>query len=189
MITAIILAGGEGKRAGKTKALLEANGEKFVDIISRKLLIAGLNDRIVVVNSRNYIEILKEAELKLNEKIAVNYLPYEAGQISSIVCGLKKVYPALNDERVMVYLVDMPYVKVETIRKLLSTARLYSNFILIPVYKGKRGHPVVIPSIFYSYIYLAPQDKGLHWVMDVNKDFIANVDVDDEWVVKDIDEN
>src|SRR5262245_3447223 len=116
MIAGIILAAGESSRIGSPKALLKINTETFVDRIANVLRSAGIQN-ILVVAGAHYDEIRKNAK-----GLTVVFNPqHSLGQFSSLQTGLREIPTAT--ESVIVWPVDLPLVKKETITALLDAAQ------------------------------------------------------------------
>ncbi|MEA3307194.1 MAG: nucleotidyltransferase family protein, partial [Elusimicrobiota bacterium] len=156
MISGIILAAGDSKRMGKTKALLDYKGKTFIENIFIALRENKVLDRIIVLGS-NEKEVLSNWTPS-GEKTVLNKNP-EGGQISSFRVGLKNANP--ESEAVLIALVDQPTIETETYKKIIDFWLKNRDCIIIPKVKRpknvvypktpkpyppyKRGHPIIIP--------------------------------------------
>ena len=59
--------------------------------------------------------------------------------------------------------------------------------IVSPRYRGKRGHPVVLPPELRDEIRAADPSLTLHDILKRHPDLRVDVDVDDQGVVRDVD--
>ncbi|MBI5167162.1 MAG: NTP transferase domain-containing protein, partial [candidate division NC10 bacterium] len=59
--------------------------------------------------------------------------------------------------------------------------------IIIPTYKGRRGHPVVFSRYLLPEILSAPPDQGARAVVRAHPDQVFEIETDEEGVVTDID--
>ncbi|HRY84061.1 MAG TPA: NTP transferase domain-containing protein [Candidatus Cloacimonadota bacterium] len=118
-ICAIILASGKGLRFGgpKAEALLET-GESFLERAENLLRDIGLSCLRSVVN-RDTPDMLSSLRLGVSE------------------CPDMDAY--------LVFPVDFPFVKKETILSLLQAACEYPGIVIKPTYRGDKGHPIIIP--------------------------------------------
>ncbi len=127
----LILAAGESRRMGQPKALLPLNGRSFVqnliDILSK------FCDEVVVVLGHNPEPIRRAIGDSATVVINHNYC---LGQFSSMQTGLKAL-PA-NIDGLLFTLVDHPAPLPSTVLSLISMEAPIS----IPVYYGRKGHPV-----------------------------------------------
>jgi molybdenum cofactor cytidylyltransferase len=178
MTYGLILAAGESRRIGSPKALLKINSETFAERIASVLHEAGIQD-IVVVGGSHYEEIRKNLE-----SLTVFFnAQYTSGQFSSLQAGLRQI-PA-ETESVIVWPVDLPLVRSETVIALIKTAP--KNPITVPVYHGKKGHPVIYGAEAITKILsMEPTHTGKD-LFEFFKDRISLINVEDPAVLIDID--
>ena len=136
MTTALLLAAGESRRTSPTlKQLYPIKNKPLVQFMIDKLREGGLKRVIVVLGyEAESIKIHideKKADVIINEN-------YANGMLTSIKRGL------MGGDDHLIMPVDHPAVRVETIKSVLGL----KDRITIPVYRGKRGHPVLIPGKF-----------------------------------------
>jgi molybdenum cofactor cytidylyltransferase len=81
---------------------------------------------------------------------------------------------------------DMPYVRPETVRAVIAKFR-ERHAIVSPRYKGKRGHPVVMPLSLRDEIAATPPTANLHDVIKRHPGEPVVLDVNDAGVVRDVD--
>jgi molybdenum cofactor cytidylyltransferase len=127
----LILAAGESRRMGQPKALLTIHGHTFVQNLIE--LLKECCDPVIVVLGHNPDPIRKaigdSATIVINDN-------YNLGQFSSMQAGLKALPP--NIDGLLFTLVDHPAPLPSTIVSLISQEAPIS----IPVYYGRKGHPV-----------------------------------------------
>ena len=100
--------------------------------------------------------------------------------------GLRSL-SADNPEAVLLCLVDHPAVCAETVRRLVATFRQCGVPVVIPIYQGRRGHPVLIArQVFDELLQLAP-DAGADSVVRRYRPATQFIEVEDEGVVIDVD--
>ncbi|MCI0442778.1 nucleotidyltransferase family protein [bacterium] len=136
MTYGIILAAGESKRIGTPKALLKINAETFMERIASVLHNTGIQN-IILVAGTHYEEIRKNVK---SITIVFN-AQHPLGQFSSLQAGLREL--PKQTEFVIVWPVDLPLIRKETIETLLAAAQSKKHPITVPVYQGRKGHPVV----------------------------------------------
>ncbi|HXG18927.1 MAG TPA: nucleotidyltransferase family protein, partial [Methylomirabilota bacterium] len=110
---------------------------------------------------------------------------YFQGQLSSLMVGIGALSP--ESEAAVVNLVDHPLVSPETIKTLITSFREHPLPILIAVYNGKRGHPVLFSSQVYGEIFAAPLDHGAKVVVRKDPSRVREISLDDPGIVADID--
>jgi len=139
MIAAVILAAGESRRMETPKALLTIDSETFAECIARKVRECGL-DLVYMVVGAHHEQIRKEVRGKHGLEFILNFR-YPEGQLSSLKEGLRSLPTGATEA--LVWPVDHPLVKRETVEILISTFQKERKRITIPVHQGRRGHPVI----------------------------------------------
>ena len=163
MAECIILAGGKSTRMKTNKMLLDYKGRPLIWHTIKTF--EGLVSKIIVVTGK-YDKEIRDA-LK-NEKVSYVYnKDYELGMFSSVLTGVKE---AKEDFFVMPG--DCPFVKTETIKKLIEA----SGDIRVPSYRGEDGHPIYISKKYKDELLTLPLDYNLKLFRDSKKYEIINVE-------------
>ena len=184
MIAGLILAAGESSRMGTPKATLPYRGRTFLEGIVQTLRSAGL-ERIAVVLGHRAGEI--QPRIKAEAIDVVINPDYRSGQTSSLQAGLRAL--ATDDlEAVLLCLVDHPAVSPETVRTILSAFREGAAPVVIPTYRGRRGHPVLIGRQLFDELLGLTRDAGADSVVRRYRPATRCVEVEDEGVVIDVDD-
>jgi molybdopterin-guanine dinucleotide biosynthesis protein A/HD superfamily phosphohydrolase YqeK len=110
---------------------------------------------------------------------------YEQGIFSSIQTGVENL-PG-NAEAFFLLPVDIPLVRVQTIRELMLAYRQKKDDILYPVFMGRRGHPPLIVRRLAWAIGAWGGDNGPHSLLERYEDRAADVPVADEFIHLDMD--
>ncbi|RLD15936.1 MAG: hypothetical protein DRI22_01840 [Caldiserica bacterium] len=181
MIQGVILSAGKSERIGFPKALLEIEGERFVDFIIKRMREAGIRDIIVVLGED--IDLIKR-NAKLDAKVLYNR-NWEEGQISSLRIAIRNM--DREKEAVIFTLVDHPLVKSSTYLKLVSIWKENKDKIVIPLYNGRKGHPTIFPRKFFNDILFKELKNGARSIIRENIESVRYVVVDDEGIIIDID--
>ena len=144
MISAIILAAGEGKRIGTTKALLNWGNENLINYQINSLSHKSITEKIVVVGSES--EKVKKAILRNEIKIAENN-DYISGKTSSIKKGISYIGNDKND--ILLIAVDQPRTE-DLINKVVNfhIANPLDKKISMPYKEGHGGHPIIFSNFF-----------------------------------------
>ena len=144
MISAIILAAGEGKRIGTTKALLNWGNEKLINYQINSLSHERITEKIVVVGSES--EKVKKAILRNEIKIAENN-DYLSGKTSSIKKGISFIGNDQND--ILLIAVDQPRTE-DLINKVVNfhITNPLDKKISMPYKEGHGGHPIIFSNFF-----------------------------------------
>jgi molybdenum cofactor cytidylyltransferase len=178
LVSAILLAAGEAKRMGTPKQLLPFGG---VTILERTLdnLLGSSVDEVIVVLGANAQEI---KSIIGDRPVKIVFNPdYRLGMSGSLICGLNQV--SGKARKVMVALTDQPLIGKETYDRLVEESARSEKGIIIPVYRKKKGNPVIF-SIGYKKELLALKgDIGAREVVTAHPGDILEVDVDSEGVI------
>lgn len=170
----IILAAGLSSRAGTNKLILEIEG---IPIVERCILsMLDYCCRIIVVGGHNIDEIYKVT--KKYHKIDLIYnQDYLSGMFSSIKSGLK----LLEGDRFFLTPGDLPMINKITYENMIKI----NKEIVVPTYKGKRGHPVLMKTHLVNEILI---DKNLKSLRDyIKKKRPSLLEVKDPGILFDID--
>lgn len=187
-IAGIVLAAGEGRRAGGVKALLTLGARTFLERVVTAVRAAGC-EPVIVVGGAEGPRVEAEAR-RLGAGFVLNE-HWREGQFSSLRAGTAGAHPA--GTAALVALVDHPAVKPETYRTLLDAFRGSAGSIVIPVCEDRqtrrlaRGHPVVLPAGVLAQVSAAPDGTTLRDLIHKNADLVLEVRVEDTGVLKDVD--
>jgi molybdenum cofactor cytidylyltransferase len=179
---AIILAAGFSSRMGQLKPLLPLGKETVADHLIKTYLKSGV-DVYLVVGYRG--EELRAALGKRDIRIVENP-DYPRGMFTGVLAGLRSLEAGYRG--VFVNPVDIPLVSPATIRKLLGAAGEQPDRVLHPVFRGKRGHPPLIPAALFPTILAGGKDGNLKAALDECRDITVEVDVPDRNILFDLDE-
>lgn len=182
MINAVILAAGESKRMGTPKALLRLKEQTFLQHIISMLKKSSL-DKITVVLGACADTIRKSVDLS-GTKIVVNK-NYKDGQLSSLIAAIEST--SEDTEAVLVCLVDMPFITNSTVNRLIGKFKETLYPIAVPLFDGKRGHPVLFSKSLFGELRNAPPHKGARHVLHSNQDKVLEVPVQDEGILVSVD--
>jgi len=109
---------------------------------------------------------------------------YQEGMSSSVKCGVKNA-PA-GAEAYMLLLGDQPFIGPAIINRVLDAYQKSKLSIVIPVYNGKRGHPVIFDAKYKDEL-LAIADRGARAVLDNHLRDILEVPLEAPEILTDID--
>lgn len=166
MISAIILAAGESKRFGSPKQLAKINDQKTLIEYLINTLKETCIDEIIVVLGAYRDEIQKV--LPCDIKISINE-EFQNGQTSSLKRGLEKI--SAGCKHFLIFPVDTPLVKPETINEIIDKFILSKADIGIPIYAEQKGHPPIYDIKLKTEILTLKNDEPLYLI---NQKFAAN---------------
>jgi CTP:molybdopterin cytidylyltransferase MocA len=178
----MVLAAGESRRMRQQKLLMDYHGESFIRNIVRKANASDLDQTLVVLGSHSR-EVYEEIRSFQVESI---YNPlFKEGMLSSIQCGFNAIPNKVN--AVVLMLGDQPMVETEVINRLVEYYRNKREKIIIPVYQGERGHPVLIDLSYKEEIFTLDPLKGLRELIYTHPDEVFELEIDSPTILKDID--
>jgi len=179
MVSAILLAAGESKRMGEPKLLLPFGNSTVLEQAIDNLLNSRVGEVIVVVGDR-------AQELIGNRPVKVAINPaYREGMSTSIVTGLNLIDDSTR--AVMLALADQPLVDSQTINKLIEAFISHDKGIVIPAYKGRRGHPVIFSTKYKEELLGLVGDIGGRQIIEEHPEDVLELAVDSQGINVDID--
>jgi len=182
MICAIVLAAGQSQRMGVPKLLLPFGGKSVIAHIVDELLQSDLAKVCVVVgHERDRIVAALSGRLV---SIAVNPHP-EAGMLSSVRCGLQAM--ADDCDAVLVALGDQPAITAKLINEMIGAFSAGPKGILVPVYQGERGHPILFSTRYCPEILARYDDVGLRGLLRAHPDDVFEMSASSAAVLSDMD--
>lgn len=182
MICAVVLAAGLSRRMGVQKLLLPFGGKTVIAHIVDQLL-ASTVDEIHVVVGHQAERISRE--LSGRAVSIVNNPNYKSGMLSSVRCGLQNLPEKCR--AVMVVLGDQPSIATGLIDQMLQSFAATEKSVLVPLYKGKRGHPILFSSLYRGEILTQYDDVGLRGLLHSHSGDIFELAVSTASVLCDID--
>jgi molybdenum cofactor cytidylyltransferase len=160
MLAAVILSGGASTRMGTPKALLPYRGETFLQHLLRVTDHTRIGARRVVLGAD---ALAIQAALHLQpDEIVINQ-EWSKGQLSSIQAALKNLPP--DTDGMLLCLIDHPFVSAKLIDELIGHFYSSRKRIVLPIYNGRRGHPVIFASSLYDELLAAPLETGARAVV------------------------
>jgi molybdenum cofactor cytidylyltransferase len=179
---AIVLAAGSSTRMKRQKLLLPYNGKTMVEevIMNAKQVV---NENILVVLGSDHYEIRNQISI-LPISICLNR-DYKKGMLSSVICGFKAVPE--DAKAVLVFLGDQPQIPSSVAELVIKAWKDSESSIIIPVFEGRRGHPVLIETKYKPEIERLDPDKGLRQLMLDFPGEILEVECSQPEILRDID--
>jgi molybdenum cofactor cytidylyltransferase len=178
-VAGVVLAGGRSSRMGRSKALLQVDGQSFLSACVWALRDGGCEAVVAVVPPG------ADAEREEAERAgarAVEGAGPESEQIDSLRIGLD----ALGSESPVVVLpVDHPLVRPATVRALIDAANEAPGSVIRPTRRNEPGHPTLFPPSAWPALRDPSLDRGARSVVDAFP--VVDVPVGDPGVLADID--
>ncbi|MGA8012354.1 MAG: nucleotidyltransferase family protein [Candidatus Acidiferrales bacterium] len=178
-LAAIILAGGESRRMGVPKALLPYRGKTFVEHLLEVTRHPRVGvTRIVVGAHANEIREKLSAHAV---EIVVN-ADWAKGQLSSIQAGIRSLPDGGNDGMILAP-VDHPIVSAPLVAQLIEQFDSSGKAIVLPTYKGRRGHPLIFRASIYPELLATSAEVGARQVVWAHADDVLEVPTEEEGVI------
>ena len=173
---AVVPAAGSAERFGGKKLLADVRGSTLIERTVASLRDAGVAEIVLVVGPDTG-PLLDAPDVRT----VLNPDP-SRGMFSSLQAGLADV----RADAIVVLPGDMPFVDPRTIRSLLQAFEARGG-IISPRFRGKRGHPVVLPPALREEIVAADPGGTLHHVLAAHRQERIDLDVEDGGVLRDVD--
>ena len=183
MISGIVLAAGQSRRMGSPKLLLPWHDRTVVEAVVGTLREGGV-DRIIVVVGEDR-EAVERALGDGQVEFVVNPAFGRGEMLSSIQAGLA----AIGGETLAALLTpgDLPSIQPATVRAVLGAGVGAPDRLCVPVYGGRRGHPVLIPRAHWRDLLALGEGESLRSYLRAREGEIIRVEVQDPGIRADID--
>lgn len=182
-ISGVVLAAGQSSRIGGTKQLLAFRDSTLLGQVIANAR-GSLLDEIIVVLGHDAAEIQNQVDFA-GVKVVLND-NYKNGQSSSLKMGLNNV--SNRSHAAMFLLGDQPLVDECVINKVIRAYQESLSPIVIPVFAGRRGNPVVIGRELFGELAVAAKgDAGARVLFNHHAGVIHHVEMDSSFIHADVD--
>ncbi|HBI57292.1 MAG TPA: hypothetical protein DEA85_05910 [Firmicutes bacterium] len=189
MLTAVILAAGSARRMGRLKQLLPWQGEKTIleTVVRTVLACPEIDDEVRVVLGTGREKVVPVLEAIADPRLViVDNWDYQRGMLSSIQAGIAALPPA--SEGFALFLGDQPLLVQDLVASLVRQWRQNCPDFLVPVCRGRRGHPVFVSKKYLPEIFaMKDADGGLRNLLRRHSDLVVCCQVDSPSIYIDLD--
>ena len=182
MITGIILASGFAQRMNREKLMLTVEDIPVVERVITAAHSSELDEVILVYRRDEIREIAKNYGIK-----TVYNRHAEMGQSAAVTLGVKSSHP--DTDGFMFLVGDQPYLDASTINTLVGIFKKGKESIVVPVYNGQRGNPVIFSSDLREELLALEGDSGGRIIIESMIDRVKLVTIEKSIVGTDIDTN
>lgn len=185
-VSAVVLAAGQSVRMGEVKQLLRLGEQTMLERTLENVRSARVDEVILVlgfsaemIRRQLPVSLLDGLKLVINEQ-------YGKGMAGSLREGLRAVSAEID--AALIALADQPFIRPETLDRIIERYRDSDAKIAIPFYRGTRGNPVMLDRSVFAEAMALEGDAGFRAIFGRHASGITEVDVDDPGVLLDIDD-
>jgi molybdenum cofactor cytidylyltransferase len=180
-ISAIVLAAGRANYQGKPLQLLPVNGVPMINRVTEAFSNSNIDELIVVLGYQAE-EIKKELRGR-DVKVIVNP-DYDGTLSKSLRYGLKMVTGDIS--AVVLTLGNRPFIELKIIDNMISVYKTQKPPIIAPIYRKRRGHPVILDAALIPELIKTRGDTGGKEFITKHKSEVMEIKVREKGVVEDI---
>ena len=180
MLGALVLAAGLSRRMGKEKVLLPLGASSSLERVLSTLHECGIEEPVVVLRE-DLPEAITRAR-RLGGRVILNPHPEEE-MLVSIRLGITELPAGVT--AFFVWPVDHPTVTAATVETLAGQAD--PGRAVLPVFRGRRGHPALIGKDLLPEIARIAANRGLRELWRARPEVLRELDVEDPGVLLDLD--
>lgn len=181
-----MLAAGESKRMERKKELLPVAGEPMIRIVVSKLLRSQKIGEVVVVLGHSANDVGAALAGITDERLElVGNARFHEGMGTSLARGAGAC--SWGTDAFVIALGDAPFFRTEDVDALLD-AHARGGRIVVPVYGGRRGHPLVLDGSYSEELEALSGDSGARHIIERDGDAVVEVELADDGFLVDIDE-
>lgn len=184
-VAAVILAAGKSTRMAPHNKLLVADraGKPMIARVADNILSSGARPVLVVTGHRADDIRAALAGRPVTHVFAGDY---ESGLSASLKTGIAALPPDVP--AVLVCLGDMPLVTGRMLDRLIAAWDPdEGRSIVVPTHRGKTGNPVLWDREYFAEILALSGDAGARALLDRHAEQVAEVEMDDDAVLRDFD--
>jgi molybdenum cofactor cytidylyltransferase len=181
-VAGVVLAAGESRRMGRLKALLPFGDRTVIEQVLHPLLQSDLVSVTVVLGHRAE-EIA--AVLQVLPVHLVTNPNYRDGMTTSVQAALRHITPI--PDAYMLALVDQPQLGITPVQRVLTAFNQTDKGLVIPTWKGQRGHPIILAARYRQDVLALRLDQGLNLVTRGHPDDTLELTMPDDDILRDMD--
>lgn len=170
-VSAIIMAAGLSKRMNQEKLKMKIDNKYIFEYIFETVEnCKSCFDEVIVVAKD---ETILNKAFHLGFKTVRSEISY-LGQSASIKLGIQNSSVA---DAYMFFVADQPFIKEDTIKKLIGALEENPNKIIVPFYNGVNGNPTIFPKTFNNDLLKLEGDTGGKLIIKDNEADLIKVHI------------
>lgn len=181
-ISAVVLAAGMSRRMGAPKQLLQVEGQPILERTLAHVRESAVDEIVLVLG---FAADAITRQISTEGLKVVRNEAYEQGMGTSLRRGLAAVNPRAKGA--LIVLADQPFVQAATFNRLMECHRSSEAKIILPLYNGFRGNPVLLDRAVFPSLRELTGDVGCRAVFGNYKGGIQKLPVNDAGILLDID--
>lgn len=181
-IWSIILAAGESKRMGFPKMLLQFNGKTMIENVIGNVAESNTDGILVVLGASR--EKIMDLGIKCDVKYCFNE-NYKDGMLSSVQCGFRNLPEDV--EAVLVFQGDQPFIAPRVTDSIIEAYRASGKGIVMPVFNGRRGHPLLLRIRYREQVEKLDPGEGLRSIAYLYSEDVLEIVTDNQGILRDFD--
>ena len=184
-VGAVVLAAGSSSRMGEAKQLLPLADSTVLERTLQNLNAAKVDEIVLILgfSAETIRQRISDSPMK-NLRIVVNH-KYGQGMATSLRTGLAAL--SENTDAALIVLGDQPFIRPETLDRIIDQYRQSDAQIVIPIFQGSRGNPVLLDRSVFHEVMALQGDIGCRAIFGNHLDGIVKAEVDDIGILLDID--
>ncbi len=182
-ITAIVLAAGRSERMGAFKPLLPFGNSTVIEACIANLRSGGVETIVVVVSPDQRGAKLQHHLANSAVTLAIN--PAPLSEMSDSICvGIRQLPD--QAEAVLITPADHPAVPSNVVAALIAQW-LQGAKLVVPTWKNRGGHPVLVDLGFRSELVNLDQHRGLRKFFEIHSKSVCRIAVKSKYIARDMD--
>ncbi len=183
MICAIVLAGGESRRMGQPKMLLQWGAVTVLEQVIAVLRAAGMDEIEVVTGAaRKDVEELCQRQ---DVRTVFNPAFSQDEMLGSLQAGLHAM--EADTDAAVVTLGDQPQIQAATVRAVLKEFQGSKSQLIVPSYQKHRGHPWLVGRPLWEEILQMQAPNSPREFLNRHAAEIRYVEIESPSILMDID--
>lgn len=175
---------------------------KLVEPIGGRPLVCGPVDALLAAGAEPVFVVVGFEPERVRAALAgrgcrfVEHPQWQEGMGSSLATGMRALLEASpRPEAVLVSVGDLPGLTGDDVRRVVAAARrpedeggaIDPERIVVPVFAGRRGHPVCFGARHFEALARCSGDEGARALIEARADRVCRIELGSESILRDVD--